>query len=132
MFDAHFEKHEAEGAKNRSGQQKMYCCDPREGKIRQDAKSCDIEPSNYPNTSSHRKESVLFYMEYGGTIHDFTSGSSFLRDRSRSTIPVPVRICPMPAIPEIDAEAPVDSTVPNTCVTPRTAIMTAVRGTPIL
>ena len=47
-------------------------------------------------------------------------------------IPAPVRICPIPAIPEMEADAPSDSVSPSTCVTPRTASITAVSGTPIL
>lgn len=73
-----------------------------------------------------------FHMENGRPAHDLLPSSSFLKERISSTMPVPVRMCPMPAIPEMEAEAPADSVSPRTWVMPRTASMTAVSGTPML
>ena len=58
--------------------------------------------------------------------------ASFLRDRISKMIPVPVRIWPMPAIPEMEASAAADRFISITWVTPRTRSMTADKGTPRL
>ena len=54
------------------------------------------------------------------------SGMLRLNCSNTSTMLTPSRICPMPATPEIAALAPLESSVPSTCATPRTTIITAV------
>ena len=58
--------------------------------------------------------------------------AAFFKAASSRIIPAPVRICPMPAIPEMAAENPLDRVRPSTWVTPRTNSITAVNGTPML
>lgn len=50
---------------------------------------------------------------------------------SRSTRLTPSRICPIPAMPEIAASAPLERSAPMTWITPRTTSITAVRFSPM-
>ena len=58
--------------------------------------------------------------------------NSQLKENSSKMMPMPVRIWPMPAIPEIEAFAAADRASPRTWATPRTTSMMAVSGTPML
>ena len=50
---------------------------------------------------------------------------------SRSTRLTPSKMCPIPAIPEMAASEPLESSVPMTWVTPRTTSITTVRFSPM-
>lgn len=72
-----------------------------------------------------------FCPSYYCAVQDRESDTLRLICSSRSTRPTPSRMCPIPAMPEIAASAPLERLVPTTWVTPRTISITAVRFSPM-
>ena len=67
---------------------------------------------------------------YFGAVPYRLSGTLRLSCSNTSTMLTPSRMCPMPAMPEIAALVPLENSVPSTCATPRTTIITAVMFRP--
>ena len=89
----------------------------------------------YPESKfgiSHHKRAQIRVLHVLTVVFPYYLSAVFLSETKRRIIPVPVRICPIPAIPDIAALAEEDKFIFNTSVIPRIANIITFIGQPKL